>query len=265
MSHNLGGRAERIESILESLHDAAYPGDARAKAEEVLRLTVELYGDGLTRVLEIVDELAGERSRDLFDALCADELVESLLILHGLHPLELEARVRKALDEVRPYLKSHEGGVEVLDIREGVVRLRMAGNCNGCPSSSATAKAAIERAIVKAAPEIREVRVEGVRESSTGLRVMSEWYALPELHANAVAPMDVEGTPALLLRAAESVQAYRNQCPACYRTLGGADLAWPHLTCASCGTRYDLTSDRLETFPATIDGGRIQLAIPVTT
>ena len=65
-----------------------------------------------------------------------DELVSHLLLLHGLHPVSLGDRVLDALDEVRPYLESHGGDVELVGMEGPVVRLRMQGSCSGCPSST---------------------------------------------------------------------------------------------------------------------------------
>ena len=75
--------------------------------------------------------------------------VASLLVLHGLHPEDLRSRVQKALVQVRPYLGSHGGDVEIVDAdtHGGVVRLRMKGSCDGCPSSALTVKLAVEGAI----------------------------------------------------------------------------------------------------------------------
>ena len=69
----------------------------------------------------------------------------SLLLVHGLHPYDVETRVARALDGVRPYLGSHGGDVELLGVTDdGVVRLRLLGSCDGCPSSSVTLKLAVE-------------------------------------------------------------------------------------------------------------------------
>ena len=86
-------------------------------------------------------------------------MVSSLLALYDLHPTDLLARIEQALDSVRPYLESHGGAVEVLDARPGVVRLRMTGSCQGCPSSAATLKGSIEKAIYSRVPEIECVEV----------------------------------------------------------------------------------------------------------
>ena len=74
-----------------------------------MRLVVELYGAGLERTVE----LAGPEALDRF---VGDELVASLLVLHDLHPKDTETRVVEALDQVRPYLGSHAGGVELLGV-----------------------------------------------------------------------------------------------------------------------------------------------------
>ena len=107
---------------------------------------------------------AGEPGRSLLDELARDDLVGSLLMLHGLHPLDLETRVQQALDSVRPFLRSHGGEVELVGITDGVVRLRMKGSCQGCPSSSETLRNRIEEAIVAAAPDATGIAVEGVAE-----------------------------------------------------------------------------------------------------
>ncbi len=145
----------RIEELLGQIRSAGDPGTAET-AEEVVRLVVELYGAGLERTVE----LAGPQ---VLERLVQDELVASLLVLHGLHPKDTQTRVVEALDKVRPYLGSHAGGVELLGIDpEGVVRLRLQGSCDGCPSSVQTVRQAIERAIEEAAPEVARVEVENL-------------------------------------------------------------------------------------------------------
>jgi Fe-S cluster biogenesis protein NfuA/nitrite reductase/ring-hydroxylating ferredoxin subunit len=160
---NLRATGDRIEELVR--HFAGVQ-DVFLKdhAEEVVRLLVDLYGEALARTLEIVDE-GGEEVWGLFDRFTADELVRTLLILHDLHPSDLDTRIREAIEKVRPYLKSHGGGVEVLSLDEdGVLLLRLQGSCEGCPSSTLTVKLALERAIKEAAPEVTEVRAEGVAE-----------------------------------------------------------------------------------------------------
>lgn len=148
---------DRIESLLDAL--GAGGAVARGRAEELVRQVTDLYGSGLARILEILDG-RGQLDTATLDALTADELVSSLLVIHGLHPQDLDTRVTAALDSVRPYLGSHGGNVELLDVSpEGVVRLRLLGTCQGCPSSSVTLKFAVEEAIQSAAPEVTDIQV----------------------------------------------------------------------------------------------------------
>ena len=159
--------ADRVESLLRGFDAVSTPRQARELGEELARTLVTLYGAGIERVLTIVHDAAGGRSDDIFARLCDDAFVESLLCLHGLHPLSVEERVQRALDDVRPYLRSHAGDVAIVGVGDdGVVTLRMQGTCDGCPSSSATVKLAVERAILGRVPEIRAV----VAENGSALR-----------------------------------------------------------------------------------------------
>jgi Fe-S cluster biogenesis protein NfuA len=172
----------RIEELLGQIRAAGDPATAEV-AEEVVRLVVELYGAGLERAVELAGPEAVERFVE-------DELVASLLVLHNLHPKDTETRVVEALDQVRPYLGSHAGGVELLGIDPGgVVHLRLEGSCDGCPSSVQTVKLAIERAIEEAAPEVTSVEVENLtRERAPQLLQIQPLYTECAVPAAAVGP-----------------------------------------------------------------------------
>ena len=158
-------RVARVDTLLEELETLPDPL-ARQTATEVVEALLDLYGEGLARLVGYVAERDdGELAR----ALAGDELVAHLLLLHGLHPVPLAARVQQALDEVRPYLDSHGGDVELLGVDEGVVRLRLEGSCSGCPSSAVTLKLAIEDAIHKAAPDVERIEADGAVEPPVGV------------------------------------------------------------------------------------------------
>jgi Fe-S cluster biogenesis protein NfuA len=135
----------RIDVLLENAQDV-----------ELVQSLVALYGEGLARIVA--------HDPDCVAGVADDELVAHLLLLHGLHPVPLEDRVRGALDEVRPYLEQHGGDVELLGLQGGVAHLRLQGTCNGCPSSTATLKLAIEDAVQRAAPDIEAIEAEGAVE-----------------------------------------------------------------------------------------------------
>jgi hypothetical protein len=124
---------DRIETVLGELRTSL---DQRTweLVEEAVALVTELYGGGLERVVELV-------SHDDLERLVADDLVASLLVLHGLHPLDLDQRVRAALDGT-------DTEVLRLDEAEGVLHLRMAAGADSCQ------RRAVEQAVEAAAPEI---------------------------------------------------------------------------------------------------------------
>ena len=122
-----------MDALLAEL--SARGGEAAGETgERLVSLLVDFYGAGLARIAELVGP-------ETLLALSADPLVESQLILHGLHPLSADERIELALDRVRPYLGSHAGGVGYLGIdADGVARLRLAGSCTGCASSAVTVR-----------------------------------------------------------------------------------------------------------------------------
>jgi Fe-S cluster biogenesis protein NfuA len=169
--------ADRVEELLAGFDAAQTPRRARERAQELIRTIVALYGEGLERALTVVHDELGERSEAVFEKLCEDKLVESLLCLHGLHPIALEDRIDQALQSVLPYIKSHKGNMYVSRIEGDTVYLRLEGSCEGCPASAETLKLAVERAILERVPEIRNVCAEesAVPDylAETSLRVLS--------------------------------------------------------------------------------------------
>jgi Fe-S cluster biogenesis protein NfuA len=154
---NLRASGDRIEQALSELQASADPRSLDL-AQELLRLVSDLYGAGLARMAAI----AQARDPELTAEFAADELVASLLLVQGLHPEPLDGRVEGALESVRPFLARHGGDVELLALDDelGAVKLRLLGNCDGCPSSAATLRGAVEVAILEAAPEVTRIVVE---------------------------------------------------------------------------------------------------------
>jgi Fe-S cluster biogenesis protein NfuA/nitrite reductase/ring-hydroxylating ferredoxin subunit len=276
---------ERIEELLATLRSAS--GSAAAAAEELVRLLLGLYGDGLGHIMDALaaEGAAGEAVRD---RLLADPLVESLLLLHDLHPLDTDARVQRALDRVRPYLGSHAGGVEYLGTGpDGVARLRLEGSCHGCPSSTVTVQLAIEGAVQDAAPEVTEVVVEGMTEppgpqllqigrrppDAAGAAGDPGWVSLPDVgppDGRPVAAM-AGAVPIVVCSVRGTLYAYCDACAACGSPLAGGTLTGERLDCPGCGAGYDVRSagrglddpDRhLDPLPLLTDSQGIRVALP---
>lgn len=158
---------QQIESLVHKI-EGLTDDEARASALELVQLLMEFHGKGLERLMEVIAE-TGATGYTIFDNCAKDQLVGSLLLLYGLHPLPLETRVAQALDKVKPYLDSHGGNVELIGITDGVVRLRMNGSCKSCPSSAVTLKLSIEEAIYNAAPDVVRIEAEGVQEQQSAV------------------------------------------------------------------------------------------------
>jgi Fe-S cluster biogenesis protein NfuA/nitrite reductase/ring-hydroxylating ferredoxin subunit len=275
----------RVEELVQMLGS---DGDqrVRALAEELVHQLMELYGDALRRVVEIVG-VTGQPSSPVATRLLNDELISSLLILHGLHPEDTYQRVTRALDKVRPYLGSHAGGVELLGIDDqGKVHLRLQGSCDGCPSSAATVRFAIERAIGELAPEVVGVEVEGrVEPAAPGLlqiagpgagpsgKALSNQVRLPASARplpGRLARVEAGGADVLLASIHGHAYAYRDRCPVCASSLESGDLEGSVLRCLSCGTAYDLVAagraleraEHLEPLPLIEDAAGLSLTIP---
>src|SRR5437588_664375 len=145
---------DRIQTLLEATSVGG--GAARERAEQLVREVGELYGECLARIIAAVGD---QVKSGMLDRLVADDLVASLLLVHGLHPHDVHQRVSDALDRVRPYLGSHGGDVHLLAIVDDTVQLQFAGSCKSCPSSAVTLELAVEDAIRAAAPEISSIEV----------------------------------------------------------------------------------------------------------
>ena len=68
---------------------------------------------------------------------------------------EMKEEVESVLDTLRPQLMQDGGNVELVDIDDGIVKLRLVGSCSSCSSSTMTLKMGIERALKKAIPMVR--------------------------------------------------------------------------------------------------------------
>jgi Fe-S cluster biogenesis protein NfuA/nitrite reductase/ring-hydroxylating ferredoxin subunit len=288
---DLRGTGDRIEELL----DAASAGGrvARERAEELVRLVVDLYGAGLERLLEIASD-AGRLDDDLLARFAADDLVASLLTVHGLHPYPVETRVAQALDGVRPYLGSHGGDVEFLGLTDtGEVRLRMLGSCDGCASSAVTLTLAVETAVQAAAPEVTGIVVEEAPAAGPSVIPVSAlrsrldapppgWTVvdgLADLPPGRPAAFDVGGLPVVGVRVGAESYAYRDACPGCGASLadgvverrlgGGAGDAV--LRCATCRRHFDVrhagrgldgTELHLDPLPLLVADGVASVAVP---
>jgi Fe-S cluster biogenesis protein NfuA len=283
----------RVEELLGALRTGSAKDPGRT-AEELVRLLVGLYGDGLSHIVAALAE-QGPPGAAMLDQLTEDPLVESLLLLHDLHPLDVDARVQRALDRVRPYLGSHAGGVEYLGVTDGVARLRLEGSCHGCPSSTATVELAITGAVKDAAPEVSDVVVEGMtappepkllqigrRPGADAEPAETEraggdvgWVTLPGIGPPSSRPVMASAgdLTVLVCSVRGTLYAYRDGCAACGSSLADGTLEREQLSCPGCGRRYDVRlagrglddpALHLDPLPLLTDSQGVRVAVPET-
>jgi Fe-S cluster biogenesis protein NfuA/nitrite reductase/ring-hydroxylating ferredoxin subunit len=294
---DLQSTGDRIEQLLGAMESSGPV--ARERAEELVRIVVDLYGAGIERLLEVVHD-AGALSDDVLDRLAADELVSGLLLVHGLHPYAAEDRIARALEDVRPYLGSHGGDVELLELTpEGIVRLRMLGSCDGCPSSAVTLQLAVEGAITAAAPEVAGIEIaEAPAETPSGLIPLdaltvrlrdpaipggSSWEPVvaEALPSGSLVAITVAGVDLALCRVGAETYAYRDRCPACATALApaaierrlGDSVGTAVLTCGGCRQHFDVCRAgaglddpglHLDPIPLLEREGIIEVAVPAS-
>ncbi|MGD9620402.1 MAG: NifU family protein [Mycolicibacterium sp.] len=265
---------DRIQALL----DASASGGtvARERAERLVREVTDLYGAGLERLMR----LAARSAPEVVDALLADDLVASLLLIHGLHPHSVQRRITDALDTVRPYLGSHGGDVHLLDVVGGpenrIARLQFSGSCKSCPSSAVTLELTVEDAVRAAAPEISSIEVVVPQQESspttipaeslwshlhTGPHAPGRWHPVPALAAltpGEVGGFQVAGVAVFACRIGDDLYAYLDRCGCCGESLAGAVLhrrmatADAVLRCPRCHAHFDVVHAG-----ASIDGATV--------
>ena len=222
---------ERVEQLTAAIEASADPF-LRGTVDELVSTIMELYGEGLARIF---GELAESGEEELLLRLAGDGVIGSLLLIHDLYPMPLEARVEEALASVRPYMESHGGDVELLRLEDGVAHLKLIGHCHGCPASAATLELAIKEALEEAAPDLLGLEVEGVAEAKPlrkPLAVISAGgRSRPRRPAGCRSPrpgavgpgtfraLALGGVDLIVANVDGTVLAYRDRCAACDASL----------------------------------------------
>jgi Fe-S cluster biogenesis protein NfuA len=272
-AEQLIGRVQALQADLGGIADPR----ARQLSEELLGAVIELYGEGMRRIVGALEE-EGATGADVRTKLAEDGVVASLLLIHDLYPVPISDRVQQGLDEVRPYLDSHGGGVQLLGIEDGVARIKLEGSCKTCPASSATLELAVKQALDDAAPDLEGLIVEGIQDSEpapdpTGLELpvmqvktngaepepskaaaaqaalsaeaagVAGWRRLDEaetVEEGRVRSLSLAGTQLAVARVDGTLLAFRDACAGCGAEISAGTLLGGALSCPSCELRYDL-------------------------
>lgn len=270
----------------ESAAELVRRADELARLEALTRSWEPVQQAVLSAIKTGIEELNAEAMRRLIRALkgdaaaaaalrqaVRDPLVYQVLLFHGLVKEPLEHRVARALEEVRPSLKTHGGDVELVAVKfPSTVEVRLIGSCQSCPSSGETLSEGVEKAIKALCPEITTVtRVSrGAPEAGAdGAQVVhfvspfarqqdAGWIdvcALAELPDDGMVSRAVEGRDVLLYRHGDTVSCLDNACAHMGMPLDGGQLEAGTLRCPYHGFVYRLETGECLTVP------EVQLAV----
>ena len=249
----------------------------RAVAQlEALVETLEREGDERALLLlELVDAIHRPALAELAAGNAGHPLAQALLAMYGLVEVDDLLLVEEALDEVRPYIESHGGEVELVGVEAGVVTVRLSGACQGCAGSAITLRRGIEQAL--------QDRYEGFRElvavdPEPGPQLIQledlrrpQFVSVPAPDHD-LAAQDVDGVSVLLARLDGEVYAFRNRCAVDGMPLEGGRLAGAVIVCpwhncaydARTGKRVDAQAEPgLAVVPVALDGDAVKVAVNV--
>ncbi|PTQ55715.1 MAG: Nitrogen-fixing NifU, C-terminal:Rieske [2Fe-2S] region [Candidatus Carbobacillus altaicus] len=276
LDHDFERLAREVDEAIQALSDM--PEEHKEKAFRVKKALEAYHAHALRRLVRHVRQ--DEQGKALlYDALDIPA-VYALFLMHGIIKQTVQVRVALALEEIRPYLHGHGGDVEIVEVAEPVVYVRLHGACSGCSLSSVTLKNAVEEAIRSRVPEITHVLMakddvgsgfiplDMIAVSKPEELIEKGWVAGPSVdqlsEGKPLAYMEGE-TPLLFIRIEGKIMAYRNTCPHMGMPLDGGMVDGHVMTCPWHGFRYDLNSGeclsvphiQLETYPVRVIEGRV--------
>jgi hypothetical protein len=145
-------------------------GGSKIAARELVQLLMEVHRAGLERIMELVIESGrhpGAPSGEIIDRFGDDPIVRNLLLLYSLHPDDLETRVVRAINGIRPRLRKFDSRVELVSIHEGAVQLRLHTSGHPRGSTIKDLRAIVEGAIYDLAPDVMSLTILAPEEESS--------------------------------------------------------------------------------------------------
>ena len=272
---NLEQLAQRVDEAIAEVQ--AMEPEMRARAMNLKSTIEEFHKVGLTHIVKSLKQ--DERGKQLLFELVDEPTVYALFAMHGLVRADLRTQVSRVIEMVRPYMQSHGGDVQLIDVRDKTVVVRLSGNCNGCSMSSVTLRNTVEESLKEHVPEIEKVEVADEEPEASGLvqlessaagAVEHGWVAGPQLsELDDSKPFAFEHGEdhVLLIKSKGGLRAYRNSCAHQGLPLDGGILDCDNgtLTCPWHGFQFDSESGecfsapqcQLEPFPLRVTDDRV--------
>jgi len=273
----LADHVDKALQVIETLDPSA-----KSKALDLKKAIETFHKIGLTKIVQRLK--ADPQGKALLFELVDIPEVYALLLMHGIVRPSIPNRVKQVIDNVRPYMQSHGGDVELIDVQQDTVFLRLHGACNGCSMSAVTLREGVEEALRESVPEIQNIEVlpnepGPAMISLDSIQVLGErpsgWISGPTvdtIETGRPYRLDTDGTSIVILRLDDKLMAYRNECAHQGLPIDGGmvDIQNSTITCPWHGFCYDATSGeclsapqaQLESFPLRVQEGVIWIRLP---
>ena len=157
---DLQADAAKLEQVLAEIRELV-PLPAWQRVEDALRRVMRLYGAGLARAIDHA-RATGAEPRAFDRAIVDDELLASLLVLHGLHPQSVAERVQQAVARIRAELGLADDALVLVSIEAGAVQLAASTGLQTGAMAPTLAESIVRRVIETAAPEVTSIAITGL-------------------------------------------------------------------------------------------------------
>ena len=240
--------------------------------------TLEREGDERAlMLLELIDAVHRPAMQLILEGEVDHPIAAAVLSMYDLGPIDDRIAVEEALDEIRPYIESHGGALELLDVEDGVVHVQMSGSCSGCAASAITLRRGVEEILRERYEGFKEVVAHEVEDEDAGQNgggggllqiethnggggagggdllqieglkrpVFVGVGAVEDLAPGSLKAVEADGTSVLLVNVDGEPYAFKNVCPTDGRSeLDGARLTGKVLVCPWHNCAYDARSGK---------------------
>lgn len=272
--------ANRIDEVMAQLAEMDFSEEERKKVDELKESIEKFHEEGLRHLIKTIRQTEAGKER-LYEAI-DDPLVYAMLLHHGIIKQDLYTRVIQALEEVKPYIQSHGGDIELSEVKDNVVYVQLAGACSGCSLSAVTLKNGVEEIIKARVPEIEYVTMVNETVSSGYMPVEFQdrlrdtgWQVGPSVDQVGVEKpvfFTIADESILLFNSAGKMMAYRNRCPHRGTPFQASDVKLrngSYVIDSKSGFQFDLSTGecisvpyiQLEPFPLRIEEGKIYVRL----
>ena len=151
----------RLQRRMQKIGELIAGMDSReaGRSKELLESVMDLHGEAFDRLLRCLHGF-GEAGQAVIDTAAADPVISSVLLLYGLHPVDFETRVRKAIEKLGPSLRSYGVFAEIVGLDGGTIRIRLRGVDSAF--TARTVKNLVEEELFAAAPDAASMVLTGL-------------------------------------------------------------------------------------------------------